>query len=283
METRVFGATREVVIGGERPTVLIGERINPAGKKKLSEALRSGNMDFVRRLAQAQVAAGADIIDINVSMFGIDEAKLLPQVVREVGNSVDVPLCLDSANTEALEAALKVCPGRPIINSVTGERSCLQKILPLVREYGTPVIGLAQDGAALPREATERVAIACRIVNEAKKAGIPRENLIIDCLALAVGADADSGQVTLETIRRVKSELGVNVVLGASNISFGMPERNRINGVFAAMAISAGATCLIADVMHLRSAALAVDLILGRDKHGRRYIADYRKRQKEAA
>ncbi len=281
METRVLGVAREVVIGGERPTVLIGERINPAGKKKLSEALRNGDMEFVRSLAQAQVAAGADIIDINVSVFGIDEAKLLPHVVQEVASSLDVPLCLDSSNAAALEAALKVCPGRPIVNSVTGESDSLRRILPLVREYGTPVIGLAQDGVTLPREAARRVAIAHRIVDEAEKLGIPRENLIIDCLALAVGTDASSGQVTLDTIRQVKSELGVNLVLGASNISFGMPERNRINGVFAAMAISAGVTCLIADVARIRPEVLAVDFILGRDRLGRRYIADYRKRQKE--
>jgi 5-methyltetrahydrofolate--homocysteine methyltransferase len=280
METRISSPTKEVVIGDDQPTVLIGERINPTGKKKLSEALKAGNLEIVRREALAQAQAGADIIDVNVGTFGVDEVTLLPQAVQAVIETVDIPLCLDSADPKALEAALKIYKGKPLINSVTGEEHSLGKILPLVKEYGAAVIGLVQDDKGIPKDSERRVAIAHQLVERAEKAGIPREDLIIDCLVFAVGADPSSGPAVIEAIQKIKAELGVNLTLGASNISFGLPDRSLLNNSFVVMAVTAGVTCLIVDVATVRPAVLAADLILGRDKRARRYIEAYRQRAK---
>jgi 5-methyltetrahydrofolate--homocysteine methyltransferase len=281
METRISSATKEVIIGDGRPTVLIGERINPTSRKKLSQALVEGNLEIVGSEALAQAEAGADIIDVNVGAFGVDEVALLPQAARAVMETVDVPLCLDSANPEALAAALKVYKGKPLINSVTGEEHSLAKVLPLVKEYGAVVIGLTQDDEGIPNNADRRVAIAHKIAERAEAAGIPRQDIMIDCLAFAVGADISSGLVTLETIRKVKAELGVNLTLGASNISFGLPDRDLINYAFVAIVIAAGVTCLIVDVAKVRPIVLAADLVLANDKRARRYIEAYRQRQKQ--
>jgi 5-methyltetrahydrofolate--homocysteine methyltransferase len=281
METRVSSPGKEVVIGDNRPTVLIGERINPTGKKKLAEALKAGDLEVVRREAIAQVQAGADILDVNVGTFGVDEVALLPRAVQTVLDIVDVPLCIDSNNPAALEAAIRIYKGKPLINSVTGEERSLARVLPLVKEYKAAVIGLVQDDAGIPRDAERRVSIARRIVERAEAAGIDRENVIIDCLAFAVGADTSSGLAVIETIRAIKAELGVNMTLGASNVSFGLPDRELINDVFVAMLIAAGITCLITDAAKVRPSVLAADLIMGRDKHARRYIGAYRQRQEQ--
>ena len=280
METRVSSPTKEIIIGDVQPTVLIGERINPAGKKKLTEALKAGNLEIVRREALAQAQAGADILDVSVGTFGVDEVILLPRAVQTVIDTVDIPLCLDSAVPEALEAALKVYKGKPLINSVTGEEHSLAKILPLVKEYGAAVIGLVQDEKGIPKDSERRVAVAHKVVERAEAAGIAREDIIIDCLAFAVGADPSSGPAVLEAIRKIKAELGVNLTLGASNVSFGLPDRNLLNNAFVIMAIAAGVTCLIVDVAKVRPVVLAADLILGRDKRARRYIEDFRQRKR---
>lgn len=279
METQVTSSTREVIIGGDRPTVLIGERINPSGNKRLADTLRRGNLEAVRSEALAQVQAKADILDVNVGTFGVDEVTWLPQAVRAVTETVDVPLCLDSTNPQALEAALKVYHGKPIINSVTGEEHSLASILALAKEYGAVVIGLIQDDEGIPKNAEKRVSTAYKIVERAESAGIPRENIIIDCLTLATSADAISGTAIIEASRQIKHELGVNLVLAVSNVSFGLPERILLNNAFATMAIAAGVTCLIADVSKIRPTVLAADLILGRDKRARHYIEAYRQRQ----
>ncbi len=280
METRVSSLTKEVIIGDERPTVLIGERINPAGKKKLAEALKAGNLEIVRREALAQAQAGADILDVCVGTFGVNEAILLPQAVQAVMDTVDIPLCLDSAVPEALEAALKVYKGKPLINSVTGEERSLAKVLPLVKEYGAVVIGLVQDDKGIPKDSERRIAVAHKLVERATALGIAQEDIIIDCLAFAVGADPRSGPAVMETIRKIKAELGVNLTLGASNVSFGLPDRSLLNNAFVVMAVAAGVTCLIVDVAKIRPAVVAADLILGRDKHARRYIDSYRQGQR---
>jgi len=281
METRVSSPKKEVIIGDNQPTVLIGERINPTGKKKLAEALKAGDLEIVRREALAQVQAGADIIDVNVGVFGIDEAALLPKAVQAVMETVDTPLCLDSSNPDALEAALKVYKGKPLVNSVTGEEHSLKRILPLIKKYGAAVIGLVQDDDGIPKDAEGRVRVARKIVERAEAAGIPRENLVIDCLAFAVGAEPASGAAVMEAIRRIKAELGVNMTMGASNVSFGLPDRELLNNAFVVMATAAGATCLIVDAAKVRSIILAADLVLGRDKRARRYIEAYRQRQKQ--
>lgn len=278
METRVASATKEVAIGSEHPTVLIGERINPAGKKKLAQALVAGDLEPVRGEALAQAQAGADILDVNVCTFGVDEATLLPQAVQAVMDAVDLPLCLDSTSAPALAAALKVYQGKALVNSVSGEQHSLDTVFPLVKQHGAAVVGLVQDDEGIPRTAERRVAIAHSIVEKAEALGIPREDVLIDCLTLAVGADTTSGVAALETVQRVKSDLGVNLLLAVSNISFGLPDRGVLNSAFVAMAIAAGATCLIADVARIRPIVLAADLVLDRDKRARRYIEAYRQR-----
>ena len=280
METRITSASKEVIIGDGRPTVLIGERINPSGRKKLSEALKAGQLEIIDGEAKAQVEAGADIIDVNVGAFGVDEVAVLPRAVKIAMKAVDAPLCIDSSNPDALVAALKVYKGKPLVNSVSGEEHSLAKILPVIKEYGAAVVGLTQDDDGIPAGADRRVAIAHKIVERAGKIGIPPEDIVIDCLAFAVGADTESGRVTLETIRRVKAELGVNMTLGASNISFGLPDRDLINYAFISVVIAAGATSLIVNVAKVRPIVLAADLVLAQDKRARRYIDAYRQRQK---
>jgi 5-methyltetrahydrofolate--homocysteine methyltransferase len=281
METKVSSLSKEVIIGDNQPTVLIGERINPTGKKKLAEALKAGDLEIVCKEALAQTQAGADIIDVNVGVFGIDEAALLPKAVQAVMETVDTPLCLDSSNPDALEAALKVYKGKPLVNSVTGEEHSLKRVLPLIKKHGAAVIGLVQDDEGIPKDTERRVRVAHKIVERAEAAGIPREDLIIDCLAFAVGAEPASGAAVIEAIRRIRAELGVNMTMGASNVSFGLPDRELFNNAFVVIATAAGATCLIVDAAKVRPIILAADLVLGRDKRARRYIEAYRQRPKQ--
>ena len=285
METILKGARKAVTIGPGRPTVLIGERINPTGKKRLAAALAEGDLEVVRLEAKAQAEAGADVLDVNVGAAGVDEVDLLPKAVRLVMETVDVPVCIDSANVKALRAALvvhrEITPeGKPLINSVNGEAARLEGVLPLVAEYRTAVIGLTMDDDGIPPTAEGRLAVARKIVERAELLGIPREDVVIDCLSLTVGADSQAGLVTLETIRMVGEELGLNMTLGASNISFGLPERQVVNWAFLAMAIQLGVNCPIVDVVKVRPAILAADLVLGRDEYAMRYIRAYKRRKK---
>jgi 5-methyltetrahydrofolate--homocysteine methyltransferase len=282
METRVSSAAKEVIIGHDRPTVLIGERINPSGRKRLSEALKAGNLDIVQTEARSQVDAGADVLDVNVCVFGIDEVALLPQAVQAVMDAVDVPLCLDSTNSEALAAALRVYQGKALVNSVSGEEHSLEMVLPLVKEYGAAVVALVQDDEGISKTSERRVAIAHKVVERAEAVGIPRQDIVIDCLTLAVGADTTAGLAAIETAERVRAELGVNLLLAASNVSFGLPDRTLLSSAFVAMAIAAGVDCLIVDAAKVRPIVLAADLVLDRDKRARRYIEAYRQRMQEA-
>ena len=282
MDTRVSSATTEVLITNEGPTVLIGERINPSGKKKLAEALKNGDFDLVRKEAIAQVDAGADILDVNVACPGVDEISALPKAIETIMASVDVPLCIDINNPVALKEALKVYKGKPIVNSVTGEENSLNEILPLVKEYGAAVIGLTIDDEGIPKESDRRVAVSHKIIERAGSLGIPAEDVIIDCLALTLGADSNAGTVTLEAIRKVTEELGVNQTLGASNISFGLPDRALVNHTFLALAIWSGVSCPTVDVAKVRPAVLSIDLILGRDRFAQRYIREFRQRKSQS-
>lgn len=279
MKTILTSTSKEVIISGELPTVLIGERINPTGKKKLAAALQAGDMGLVLKEAIAQVKAGADILDVNVGAPGIDETTLLPQAIQTVMEAVDVPLSIDSDNPDALEAALKIYQGKPIINSVTGQERSLNEVLPLVKQYGAAVIGLTMDDDGIPADPDRRLAIAHKIVDRAKALGIPPEDIIIDCLALTMATDSEGGLTTLQAIRSVKAELGVNQTLGASNISFGLPERDVLNDAFLSLTITAGVTCPTVNVVKVRPAVLATDLLLGRDEYAQRYIKSYRQRQ----
>jgi 5-methyltetrahydrofolate--homocysteine methyltransferase len=285
MKTTLVGTAKKVVIGDDRPTVLIGERINPTGKKKLSAALVAGDLDVVRQEALQQIEAGADVLDVNVGAAGVDEVDLLPKAVKLVMESVEVPICIDTADVDALAAALamhkELAPeGKPLINSVNGEEERLESVLPLVAEYGAAVIGLCMDDSGIPEEPEQRLAVAKKIVERAEKLDIPREDVVIDCLALTMGADSKAGWKTLEAIRLVREELGVNLTLGASNASFGLPDREIINGAFIAMAIARGLNCPIVDAAKVRAFILAADLVLGRDEYAMRYIKAYRQRSK---
>ncbi len=272
MKTRLSSATKEVIIGDELPTVLIGERINPTGKKKMTAALEAGDLDVVRKEALAQIEAGADVLDVNAATANTDEVTLLPKVVQVVMDTVDVPLCLDSSRPEALEAALKLYKGKPLINSVTGQEESLREILPLVREYKAAVIGMTVDDEGIPDKVERRVAIAHKIVERAEKSGIAREDVIIDCVTMTLGADPKTALITVESLRRIKEELGVNMTLGASNISFGLPNRDLINNAFLAVAMAAGLNCPVINVAKMRPIVLAVDLVMGRDTNAMRYI-----------
>jgi 5-methyltetrahydrofolate--homocysteine methyltransferase len=241
--------------------------------------LQQGDFEILTQEAASQVNAGAGILDVNVGASGVDETVVLPRAVAAVMKCVDVPVSIDFNKIEALKEALKVYVGKPIVNSVTGEERSLDEVLPLVKEHGAAVIGLTFDERGIPKDSDHRLAIAHKIVERAESTGISREDVIIDSLALTIGSDSRSALVTLETIRKVKRELGVNQTLGASNISFGLPNRSLLNQTFLAIAIVAGVTCPTVDAAKVRSAVLATDLILGRDRFALRYIEDYRKGQ----
>ncbi len=276
MQTLLRSDTTEVKIDTDGPVVIIGEKINPTGRKRLAQALREGNFDYVQELATRQVEAGADVLDVNIGVPGLDEVALLPQVVKAVASRVEVPICVDSANHEALAAALAAIPGKPLVNSVNGEEAVLQAVLPIVKDRGAAVIGLTMDDDGIPNDPETRLAIAGKILERAAQIGIPAEDVVIDPLVLTVGADNNAGIVTLRTIELVRRELGVNINLGASNVSFGLPDRHTVNQAFLALAIGAGANCAITDPMKLTAIIRATDLLLGRDFYAMRYIAHYR-------
>lgn len=279
METRVKSSTKEVIISREKPLVLIGERINPTGRKKLSLSLLAGEMEIVRQDALKQVQAGADIIDVNVGVTGVDEVTTLVKAVQAVTSVVDVPLSLDSHNADALNAALKIYKGKPIINSVTGQEKSLNEILPLVKEYGTAVIGLTMDDEGIPASVEKRLAIAEKIMTRAREMGIPESDVIIDSLVTTIATDNKAALITLETIKRVQAEFGVNQTIGASNISFGLPDRDSLNMAFLVLAINNGVTCPCVNVVKVRQSALAADLLLGRDNYALRYVRGFRQMQ----
>lgn len=281
METRLRSKTQEVVISPESATIIIGERINPTGKKLLAESLAKKDMSRVRRLAESQVADGADILDVNVGAAGVDEVEMLPLAVKTVMEATELPLCLDSANPRALRAALEVYEGKALINSVNGEEASMERVLPLVKEYGAAVIGLCMDEGGIPCDAPSRVAVARKIVTRAESLGIPREDILIDCLALSVCTDGTAAHVTLDAIKGVREELGVNLTLGASNISFGLPDRETINDIFLAMAIMTGVNAPIVSPAQSRRAILISDLLMGRDEFGMRFVGYHRAQAKK--
>jgi 5-methyltetrahydrofolate--homocysteine methyltransferase len=285
LTTIVSSASQTVEINRDRSTVIIGERINPTGRKKVLAALKEGNFDIVRKDAADQVAAGAVILDVNAGVPGADEPALLLQVMRTVMEVTDVPLCIDTADPQALEAALSHYKGKALVNSVNGEERSLKAVLPLVKEHGAAVIGLCMDDDGIPETPEQRLAVASKIIERAGKLGISPADIAIDPLALTMGADSNAGRIALETIKLVVDKFGVNITMGASNISFGMPDRKYINSTFIAMAIHAGMTCPITNplVTEVVTAVLAADLAMGRDDYGMRWIQAYRSRQKAEA
>ena len=282
--TVLSGPGGEVRIGDEHPFAIIGERINPTGRAKLTAEICAGDMATVQADAVAQVAAGARILDLNAGVPGFDEPAMLSQVVRAVHEVVGVPLCIDSSTPEALEAAVPLAQGKVLINSVTAEAYSLERLLPLVKRFGAAVIGMANDEDGISMDPDTRLAAARTIVEAAAGHGIPREDVIIDPLTMPIGAAPDAATAMFETIRLIREELGVNLSCGASNISFGMPDRQGIDASFLTMSILSGMNCAITNPLHasVRKATLAADLLLGRDGYGSAWIADHRAAQVEA-
>jgi len=280
METIIRSGTETVTISPDRPLVLIGERINPTGRKKMAAAIEQRNLDLIREEALKQVREGAHVLDVNVGVSGIDEPLVLKEAIRVVREATQVPLCIDSALPKALESGLAVYEGKALVNSVNGEERKLKDVLPIVKQYGAAVIGLTMDDAGIPKKAERRLEIAETILNAAQKQGIPAEDVVIDPLAMAVATDHETPFETLKALRLIKEKLGLNQTLGVSNISFGLPERHPINGIFLALAAMNGLTCPIIDptVWEIRRAVLITDLLLGKDEYCMRFISAFREK-----
>jgi 5-methyltetrahydrofolate--homocysteine methyltransferase len=280
MDTVLRSRSKTVTIGAAQPFCIIGERINPTGRKVFAEELRGGDLSTVTKDAQAQVAAGADMLDVNAGIPLVDEPELLQAMLRTVQDAVEAPICIDSSVVEALEAGLAVYEGRALVNSVTAEDERLEAILPLVARHDAAVIGLANDETGIPETPEKRLECARRIVEAAADHGIKANDVIIDPLAMTVGADTEAVTTTLRTISLIRDELGVNMCLGASNVSFGLPQRHALNAGFLPMAMAAGLTSAIMSTAEVVvSSVRASDLLLGHDPWGANWIAAHRARQ----
>jgi 5-methyltetrahydrofolate--homocysteine methyltransferase len=278
METTLRSPSREVRIGPERPFVIIGERINPTNRARLAAEMAAGDFARVRDEALAQVQAGARVLDVNAGIPLADEPAILAQAIRVIQEAVDVPLSIDSSVIKALEAGLAAYRGKPLVNSVTGESDRLEVVLPLVKQYGAAVIGVANDESGISEDPEVRFAVARKIVARAEAFGIPREDVMIDPLAMPIGAVAAAGTSLFRLVRRIREELGVNTVCGASNISFGLPDRVTLNGAFLAMAIGAGMTCAITNPLEesIRKLILAADVMMAHDENCAAWLAAQR-------
>jgi 5-methyltetrahydrofolate--homocysteine methyltransferase len=280
MDTVLQSRSKTVTIGAGQPFCIIGERINPTGRKAFAEELRAGDLSTVAADAIAQVQAGADMLDINAGIPLVDEPELLKAMLRAAQDAVDAPICIDSSVIEALEAGLSVYEGRALVNSVTAEDERLEEILPLVARHGAAVIGLANDETGIPTTPEERLKHARKIISVAGDHGIAAHDVIIDPLAMTVGADTEAVTTTLATISLIRDELGVNMCLGASNVSFGLPQRHALNAGFLPMAMAAGLTSAIMSTAEVCVQSVrASDLLLGHDAWGSSWIAAHRARQ----
>lgn len=275
MQTILKGKTSKVIIDTNGPVIIIGECINPTRRKKLISALQERDFEYVLELAGSQIKAMADVLDINVGFPGVDDVKLLPETVLAIENRFDIPLCLDSPNPKAIEAALKVAGGKCLINSVNGEEESLRILLPIAKEYGAALIGLTMDDDGITNDPEKRLAIAEKILDRAVMTGIKEEDVIIDPLAMAVSADPNACLVTLETMKLVHRKLGLNITLGSSNISFGLPNREVLNSAFMTLSILSGLTCPIANPEKITAAVRATDLILNRDDYAVRFVENF--------
>ncbi len=281
LRTVLRSATKEVVVAADRPFCVIGERINPTGRRQFQEQLRAGDLSAVERDVAAQVAGGADVLDINMGVPLTDEAELLERAIRTVQSLTDLPVCIDSSVVEALEAGLAAYQGRALVNSVTAEDERLEQVLPLVKKYDAAVIALPNDADEIPMEAGKRVELTAKIVRVAtEEYGIALADIVIDPLAMPIGADGSVGRAALDTLRQVRDRWGLNTTCGASNVSFGMPGRTAINAAWLLMAMTAGLTSAIMDARtpQVVDAVRAADLLLGNDEWGGRWIATHRAR-----
>src|SRR5918994_3541412 len=277
-QTVLSSAKKTVVIGFDRPFCIIGERINPTGRKKLAAEMAIGDYSTVERDAIAQVEAGAQMLDVNAGIPLADEPKILAECIRLVQNTVPVPLSIDSSIVEALEAGLAAYKGKPLVNSVTGEEERLERVLPLIKKYGAAVVAISNDDTGISEDPDVRFEVARRIVERAADYGVPREDVIVDPLVMPIGAMATAGRAAFHLIRRLREELGVNSTCGASNVSFGMPDRERINAAFLPMAIASGLTSAITNPLaaEVKAAIMAADVLMGNDQDAGRWIRAHR-------
>lgn len=281
MHTVLSSASKEITMGNDLPFVIIGERINPTGRKVFQEKLRAGDLSILEIDVADQVAGGADMLDVNMGVPLTDEPALLAKAIQLVQSLTDLPICIDSSIVEALEAGLAVYQGKALINSMTGEDDRMEAILPLVKKYDAAIIALPNDETGIPMTAPERMIIVDKIVAAVEKAGIPLENLLIDPLAMTVGADPEAVKNTLETIFQIKEKYDLNMSIGGSNVSFGLPSRHALNAAFIPMAIAAG---LSSAIMDARTPAVvesvrASDLLIGNDAWGGNWISRFRAAQ----
>jgi len=276
--TVVSSATREVVIGDDRPFVIIGERINPTGRKLLAAEMKAGDFARVERDTIAQVEAGAHLLDVNAGIPLADEPAILAKTIELVQSLTDVPLWIDSSIVEALEAGLAVYRGKALVNSVTGEEERLERVLPLVKKYGAAVVAISNDETGISEDPDVRFAVAKRIVERASDHGIPREDIIVDPLLMPIGALPTAGRQVFRILGRLRDELKVNSTCGASNVSFGLPNREGINGTYLAMAMASGLTSAITNPLAegVRQAVMAGDVLMGNDRDAARWIRTYR-------
>ncbi len=277
-ETVVSSATRELVIGFDRPFVIIGERINPTGRKIMAEEMKNGDYSRVHHDALAQVEAGAHMLDVNAGIPLADEPRILAEAVQLVQSLTDVPLSIDSSIIDALEAGLSVYQGKALVNSVTGEDESLERVLPLVKKHGAAVVAISNDETGISEDINVRYQVAKKIVERAADHGIPACDVVVDPLVMPIGAINTAGREVLKLIHRLRTELKVNTTCGASNISFGLPNRNGFNGAFIAMAIQAGMTSAITNPLHAEvvAASMGADVMLGKDPDCSRWIRRFR-------
>jgi 5-methyltetrahydrofolate--homocysteine methyltransferase len=281
MHTVLSSPAKQVVIGDDQPFCIIGERINPTGRKKFQEQMRAGDLSAVEIDVASQVAGGAMVLDVNMGAPLVDEADLLARAVRLVQSLTDLPLCIDSSVVEALEAGLDAYEGKALVNSVTAEDERMDLILPLVKRYGAAIIALPNDEEEIPEDPKRRLELVRKIVDVATgKYDIPIEDIVIDPLAMPIGADTSLVVKTLETIALIKDEFGLNMTVGASNVSFGMPDRHTLGAAFMPMAMTAGLTSAIMDARtpQIVTAVKAGDLLLGHDEWGGHWISMHRAR-----
>ena len=276
--TVISSASREVVIGDDRPFVIIGERINPTGRKLLAEEMRNGDFSRVERDVLAQVAAGAHMLDVNAGIPLADEPAIMARTVQLVQSLTDLPLSIDSSIVEALEAGLAVYQGKALVNSVTGEDERLERVLPLVRRHGAAVVAISNDETGISEDPDVRFAVAKRIIERALDHGIPREDILVDPLLMPIGAMRTAGRQVFRILGRLRDELGVNSTCGASNVSFGLPNREGINGAYLAMAIASGLTSAITNPIAagVRESVMAADVLMGNDQDAGRWIRAHR-------
>ena len=278
MHTVVQSASKTVTIGHDQPFVIIGERINPTGRKKFQELLRAGDLSTIAIDVESQIKGGADMLDVNMGVPLTDEPALLSKAIKMIQGITDIPICIDSSVIEALQAGLEAYEGKALVNSMTGEDDRMELILPLIKKHNAAIIALPNDEIGIPATAAERIVITEKIIRAVEKHGISLDNLVIDPLAMTVGADPEAVKITLETIHLIREKWGLNMTLGASNISFGLPNRHALHAAFLPAAMSHGLTCAVMDARTpaINEAVRAADLLLGMDQWGGNWISRFR-------